>query len=297
MASLEPELLRPKTVTGKQEVVLPKQLNEILEQSQKVPKHLESVPQQSTNVLEQLKQVPQKSMELKQEIKRSEKILEMPNNAVPQPPNEKLQQSQQQSTDVLQQPKQVPQESMELKKESKRSEKILEMPNNAVPQQPTEISQLQPNPVLKKKPLPTECLLNGTGVVPITFSMNYGRTIITEKTWRFIGKPKLIKTKVGLYFNTGDRIPTKGIINVRVVDVANGEKGIIPMYVGEEYANLKYPLYIGTSGQTFEDFQFNSLFIDEKTEECLTKKGASHWMKSKIGRKKLPIPVGKGGVT
>ena len=171
------------------------------------------------------------------------------------------------------------------------------MPNNAVPQQPTEISQLQPNPVLKKKPLPTECLLNGTGVVPITFSMNYGRTIITEKTWRFIGKPKLIKTKVGLYFNTGDRIPTKGIINVRVVDVANGEKGIIPMYVGEEYANLKYPLYIGTSGQTFEDFQFNSLFIDEKTEECLTKKGASHWMKSKIGRKKLPIPVGKGGVT
>jgi hypothetical protein len=101
MASLEPELPRPKTVSGKQEVVLPKQQNEILEQSQPVPKHLESVPQQSTDVglLEQLKQVPQKSMKQKQEIKRSEMILEKPNDAVPQQP------------EINKQSKQVPQKS------------------------------------------------------------------------------------------------------------------------------------------------------------------------------------------
>jgi hypothetical protein len=101
MASLEPELPRPKTVSRKQGVVLPKQQNEILEQSQPVPKHLESVPQQSTDVglLEQLKQVPQKSMKQKQEIKRSEMILEKPNDAVPQQP------------EINKQSKQVPQKS------------------------------------------------------------------------------------------------------------------------------------------------------------------------------------------
>ena len=205
MASLEPEMPRPKTVSGKQEVVLPKQLNEIHAQSQKVPKHLESVPQQSEP-----------------------------------------------------------------------------------------IPQNKPKPVLiKKKTLPKECLLNGTAVVPIEFCRRLGYTLITDKTWKFIGQPKLIKTKVRLYYESGDRMAIKGIIKVHVVDVVNDEKGIIPIYVGEEGA-LKTPLLIGTSGQPIEDFKLNSLFIDEKTEECLTKKGPLHWMKSKIGRKKLPIPIGKG---
>jgi hypothetical protein len=259
MASLEPELPRPKTVSGKQEVViLPKQLNEILEQSQKVPRHLESVPQQLTDVLEQPKQVPQKSMEQKQEIKRSEMILEKPNNAVTQQPNE-----------INKQSKQVP-----------------------VPQKSEPIPRHQPKPVLKKKPPPKECLLNATAVIPIAYGRTYANAVISEKTWNRIGRPKLIKTKLRLFDEDGDRIPIKGKIKVRIA--ADGEKGVIPIYVGKEAANLTYPLYIGTSGQAIKDFKLNSLFIDEKTEECLDKKGPLHWMTSKIGRKIITNPDRKG---
>ena len=43
-----------------------------------------------------------------------------------------------------------------------------------------------------------------------------------------------------------------GKIKVRIE--ADGEKGVIPIYVGKEAANLTYPLFIGTSGQPIEDF-------------------------------------------
>jgi hypothetical protein len=93
--------------------------------------------------------------------------------------------------------------------------------------------------------------------------MDYRHTIITKSTWKCIGRPKLINTKVNIFHSrTGQRIPIKGKIKVPIV--ANGEKGVIPIYVGKEAATLSFPLFMGTSGQT-TDFRLNSLFIDEKT--------------------------------
>ena len=34
---------------------------------------------------------------------------------------------------------------------------------------------------------------------------------------------------------------------------ADGEKGVIPIYVGEGSANLKYPPHVGTSCQAIKD--------------------------------------------
>ena len=72
---------------------------------------------------------------------------------------------------------------------------------------------------------------------------------------------------------------------------ADGEKGVIPIYVGEGSANLKYPPHVGTSCQAIKDLNW---IIDEKTEKYLDKKGPLHWMTSKIGRTKITNPDWKG---